>query len=274
MNTFQDHFFDFHFQGDLNLLYCGSREHSVDHKYTHTQNAYLLTLVVEGSATLSVAGKKIPLQAGDLFLSFPASGASYTTKKGVPWSIRWVTLTGTQPGRLFPLMGFTEDHPVRSVKGNGQVERILRELFEIALKDDLKNKLAALSLFYELLSDVSSSSAPASPHKAVSVALEYVSEHYGDPDLTVDTLAKAAFLNTNYFSKLFNARIGMPPGRFILRTRMEKAKKLLRFTSLSVGEIALAVGFADPLYFSRIFHRYTTLSPTQFRKNPSSLNQG
>jgi AraC-like DNA-binding protein len=72
-------------------------------------------------------------------------------------------------------------------------------------------------------------------------------------------------LNPNYFSKLFTASVGMPPSRFILKTRMEKAKKLLAFTHLSVGEIAAAVGFSDPLYFSRTFRRYAGLPPTEYR---------
>ena len=265
MNAFQDHYFDFQFQGDLHLLYCGNREHSIDHKYTHTQNAYLFTYVKEGSATLSVAGKKIPLKAGDFFISYPASGATYVTKPGIPWSIRWVTLTGSQPESLLPLMGFTPSHPVFSLSNTAEVEKILKELFEIALKDDLKNKLAALSLLYELLCAVAKSASTPTNHKTVSEAVSYESEHYGETDLTVERLSERAFLNPNYFSKLFTASVGMPPSRFILKTRMEKAKKLLAFTHLSVGEIAAAVGFSDPLYFSRTFRRYAGLPPTEYR---------
>ena len=265
MNVFQDQYFDFQFQGDLNLLYCGNREHSIDHKYTHTQNAYLFTYVAEGSAILSLAGKRIPLKSGDFFVSYPASGASYVTRSGVPWSIRWVTLTGSQPESLLPLMGFSPTHPVLSLSNTTEVERILEELFEIALKNDLKNKLSALSLLYGLFAAVSNSSAAPADHKAVAEAVAYVSEHYGEKDLSVETLSARAFLNPNYFSKLFTSRVGMPPSRFILKTRMEKAKKLLAFTQLSVGAVALAVGFSDSLYFSRTFHRYTGLSPTQYR---------
>ena len=133
------------------------------------------------------------------------------------------------------------------------------------LKNDLKNKLSALSLLYGLFAAVSNSSAAPADHKAVAEAVAYVSEHYGEKDLSVETLSARAFLNPNYFSKLFTSRVGMPPSRFILKTRMEKAKKLLAFTQLSVGAVALAVGFSDSLYFSRTFHRYTGLSPTQYR---------
>jgi len=265
MNTFQDHFFDFQFQGDLNLLYCGNRERSVDHKYVHRQKTYLLTYVAEGEATLSVSGKKAPLQRGDFFVSFPASGASYVTKAGIPWSIRWVTLTGSQPEVLLPLMGFSPQNPVRRVSDPSQTEGILKKLFSIAEKSDLNSKLSALSLLYELFSSVSRAKEASTDNPTVSRAIAYISDHYVDPNLTVESLAAAAFLNANYFSKLFSAHAGMPPARFILKVRMEKAKKLLLFTELSVGGIAFATGFSDPLYFSRAFHRYTGLSPSKFR---------
>ena len=265
MNTFQDHFFNFGFRGDLNLLYCGNREKSIDHKYTHTQNAYLLTYVAEGKATLSVGNQKMPLKAGDFFVSYPASGASYTTKSKIPWSIRWVTMTGSQLEELLPMIGFTPSHPILTASNPLEAERILKELFDIALKDDLKNKLSALSLVYELLSSLALVSPATDTAPAVSEAVSYVSEHYGDRHLSVRSLADAAFLNPNYFSKLFLAHTGLSPSRFILKTRMEKAKKLLRFTELSVGEIATEVGYSDALYFSRTFRRYAGLSPTAFR---------
>jgi len=247
------------------LLYCGNRENSVNHKYTHTQKTYLLTYVVEGNATLSVGGKKIALHKGDFYIMFPASGASYVTSANKPWSIRWITLKGSQADELLPLMGFSPDNPVVSVSNPQAVEEILKELFFIALREDLKSKISALSLLYELLGAVLKTENTIPQNKTVSDAVDYIAAHFSDKKLSVEALANAFFLNSNYFSKLFTKHVGMTPAKFILKTRMEKAKKLLRFTHLSIGEVTEAVGFSDPLYFSRVFHRLVGLSPTQFR---------
>lgn len=267
MNSFQDRFFHFRFQGDLNLLYCGNRENSVNHKYTHTQKAYLLTYVVDGNAMLSAGEKRIPLKKGDFYVMFPESGASYTTRSDKPWSIRWVTLTGAQLDELLPLMGFSRSHPITEPANPQAVEEILKELFFIAPKEDLKSKLSALSLLYDLLGAVSKTESTIPQNKIVSDAVDYIAEHFSDEKLSVEILAAKAFLNPNYFSKLFTTHVGMPPTKFILKTRMEKAKNLLRFTHLSVGEIAEAVGFSDPLYFSRAFHRFAGIPPSKFRSS-------
>ena len=267
MNLFQDHFFKFQFQGDLNLLYCGNRENSLNHRYTHKQKAYLLTYVVDGNATLAANNKKIALKKGDVYVLFPSSGASYVTVPNKPWSIRWVTLTGSQLEELFPLMGFSPDRPVASTANPQMVEEIFKELFVIALREDLKSKLSALSLLYELLSMISKTERTLPNNRIASDAADYVAGHFSDPKLTVEILAKNAFLNPNYFSKLFSSQFGMPPAKFILKTRMKKAEELLRFTDLPVSAIALSVGFSDPLYFSRAFHRFMGLSPTKYRSN-------
>ena len=79
-------------------------------------------------------------------------------------------------------------------------------------------------------------------------------------------LAERAYLNNNYFSKLFSSQVGLTPQQFLLKIRMERAKELLRYTDLTVGEVAEKVGFADALYFSRAFRRYAACSPSEFRR--------
>ena len=265
MNAFQDNYFDFQFQGDLNLHYCGNRENSFDHKYTHTQNAYLLTFVVSGSAVLSAGSRKIPLKDGDFYVMFPSSGVSYVTEPKIPWSIRWITLTGTQMEKLLPLMGLSPECPKRKSSDPETAEQILKKLFSIALKEDLSGKLVAISLLYELLALFAKEAPPSSENAVVSEAVAYIARHYNEKSLSVELLARRAYLNHNYFSKLFTSHMGVSPYRWILKTRMEKAKKLLYFTRLSVSSVAETVGYSDALYFSRAFRKYVGCSPVQYR---------
>ena len=57
---------------------------------------------------------------------------------------------------------------------------------------------------------------------------------------------------------------------YILRIRMEKAKRLLSSTEQSIGDIAMACGFEDTSYFARVFKQMFDFTPTQFRKTPRS----
>lgn len=60
--------------------------------------------------------------------------------------------------------------------------------------------------------------------------------------------------------------MGEPPQSYLNRTVIEKAKTLLEDTALSVGEIALKLGFTDPLYFSRLFKKHCGISPKSYRE--------
>ncbi len=261
VNSFQDNRFDFDTQGELRLHYCGKRERSMAHTYTHDQGNYLLLFVCEGEAMLTAGDTTQPLTRGSVCVMFPESGASYVTAEGVPWTIRWVTLTGSLLTTLLPLLGLTPEHAVVSTRLLSRMEHLHEDLFALALREDFRSKLTGMALLYELFACLPQHTG--SEDGRIAESMQYIFRHYAEP-LTVGQLAARVYLNSNYFSKLFTAQTGMTPQQLLVRTRMEKAKELLTHTTLSVGEVSALVGYSDPLYFSRVFKRYTGLSPSQF----------
>ena len=68
-----------------------------------------------------------------------------------------------------------------------------------------------------------------------------------------------------HFIHLFREYTGFSPHAYVTRLRLDKAKDLMVSTTMNISEIAFAVGYANPLYFSRLFKRHTGLSPSRFR---------
>ena len=66
--------------------------------------------------------------------------------------------------------------------------------------------------------------------------------------------------------KLFRREFGETPHAYLLRRKVEMAKGLLFGTHMSVAQVAAAVGYDDPHYFSNTFKKHTGVSPAQFRK--------
>jgi len=89
------------------------------------------------------------------------------------------------------------------------------------------------------------------------------------PELPWDFVKEARKLSVSYahFRRLFEEFFQLPPGAFLLAARLEKAASLLSGTTLSVREIAHECGFEDEFYFSRIFKKHRTLSPSRYREN-------
>lgn len=96
---------------------------------------------------------------------------------------------------------------------------------------------------------------------------QYIDENYST-SLSLDALAAMVHLSPSYFSKLFKREMGENLSTYILNTRIEHAKFLLRTTDKKAYEIAELVGIYDPVYFSKIFKKVTGLKPKEYRDHP------
>ena len=79
-------------------------------------------------------------------------------------------------------------------------------------------------------------------------------------------LAKACGLSLSHFSRAFRRSTGLAPHAWLLHTRVEAAKSMLRGREASLSMIALACGFADQSHFTRVFTRRVGISPGAWRK--------
>lgn len=84
-------------------------------------------------------------------------------------------------------------------------------------------------------------------------------------NLTIEELAKLCNLSISSFKRQFKKEFKDSPNNYINSQRIQKAKKLLSITNLSISEIAYQVGFNDPLYFTRSFKKKIGSTPTQYR---------
>jgi len=87
-----------------------------------------------------------------------------------------------------------------------------------------------------------------------------------DSELSLVEVAEVCGLSSNYFARAFKQSTGLPPYRWLLRQRVERAKDFLTHTSDTLSDIALACGFADQSHFTRVFSRITGVNPGSWRK--------
>lgn len=99
---------------------------------------------------------------------------------------------------------------------------------------------------------------------AVQEARRFMWEHYARR-LTLGEIAAHVHLNPQYFSVLFKRETGQSVVDHLTHLRLEQAKCLLKDTSLPINQVAGQVGYEDPDYFSRLFHKVNGMSPRQYR---------
>jgi AraC family transcriptional regulator len=87
-----------------------------------------------------------------------------------------------------------------------------------------------------------------------------------DGEVCLSDLARDCGLSVSHFIRAFRKSTGIPPHRWLLHQRVAKAKDLLRSSSLTISEIALACGFVDQSHLNRVFVRMVGASPGVWRR--------
>jgi len=99
----------------------------------------------------------------------------------------------------------------------------------------------------------------------VSLAMAYIHENYEDP-LSRELIAGHVSVHVNYLTNCFTQVLGISPIIYLNRYRINQARKLLEAGELNITQIAMAVGFSDPAYFSRMFQREVGIAPGVYRR--------
>lgn len=92
----------------------------------------------------------------------------------------------------------------------------------------------------------------------------YILNHF-DKNLNLDQLAHLRFTSKFHLLRLFKRYYGQTPGQYLIDTRVEKSKAMLK-SGASVSDSCYAVGFDSPASFSTLFKSRTGLTPSAFQK--------
>lgn len=104
-----------------------------------------------------------------------------------------------------------------------------------------------------------------SPSRLIIDVRSYVQHHLSEP-ISVEALARSMFLSRTYLAAKFKKESGTTLTDFILREKVEEAKRLLRYTDKHATAIAAYLGFSSQSHFTNVFRKYTGNSPSEYRR--------
>ena len=133
-------------------------------------------------------------------------------------------------------------------------------------------KYKCISMFYSLLSYISNIEAHSFSNnkkfELIEPGIAYLKSHMFSPDLKSEKLHNLCGISDTYFRKIFILKFGMSPNQYITSKRISQAKSIIDNGNFdSVKEISEAVGYTDPLYFSRAFKKKYGISPLNMIKD-------
>ncbi|HYF52139.1 MAG TPA: AraC family transcriptional regulator [Planctomycetota bacterium] len=185
---------------------------------------------------------------------------------------RWIHANFTVFGGL-NLFTFLSMPHVLSARASQGAATIVEKIAAIPQNADsmqtcITRKSLGLRLLEALLADASTSShqiATAGSAQRLIPALMYVRDNLARP-IEIAQLARLVHLSPSRFSAVFRSVLGVSPGGYLQRERLQKAQELLIQSDLSIAAIGASVGWDNPYFFSRFFHQKLGQTPTQYRR--------
>ena len=261
---------------DLGLFQFGWERCTPAHSFgPAARNHYLFHYILSGTGTLMADDSKGVTQTYSIksmqgFMIFPNQITTYVADKQLPWEYVWLEFDGLRVKSLLDTIGLSLDKPVYHARNKSLREDMANEMLYISRHKDESpfHLIGHLYLFLDYL--LRSAADEQLEHGSklrefyIHEALTYI-EHNFQNEITIEDIAGVCGLNRTYFGKIFKEALGKTPQEFLLNYRMLKAAELLKLTSLSIGDVGLAVGYANQMHFSRAFKNNYGISPREWR---------
>jgi AraC-like DNA-binding protein len=229
----------------------------------------LLIYCVSGRGSVRAGDWVGAIRPGTVVLLPQGLGHHYEAHPRDPWTLYWVHFQGPSTGIFMQYLGYREGSPVVEAGVSPVLVAAFTNLMEVRrtgystrafinASNQLRHLLSQMAL--EIRAHQGRSSSNFDLDQVHGFMLEHI-----DQPLTLDQLAARANLSKYHFSTRYKQLTGYSPIKHFLNMKMEHACHLLDSSDLSVQAIAAAVGYEDPLYFSRLFSKTIGLSPRAYR---------
>lgn len=209
--------------------------------------------------------------AGNMVLYRPKEFQKYEYYGADKTEVYWVHFTGGNVKNILRAYGISDDMRVFYVGTSLVYASLFKSMIEELQRCQDNYEEMLTILLRELLITVHRElkkerrrSDPYLDHE-MNLAVRYFGEHYSS-NISVEDYARSRGMSISWFIRNFRKYTGTTPMQYIQSARMTNAQMLLETTQYPVSEIARIVGYDNPLYFSRLFHRQRGLSPSAFRK--------
>lgn len=241
----------------------------------HKHSEFEINYISTGSCIMGIGDEYVPLKAGDCIVIRPYVSHCFMVDASKGCSIVQLEYSFLLPENGSGDIPIFKDHShfckFSFCDGLGKaLENVCEAFREQSSKDEFSTALLdfALAQFYVVLSKFYSKSIKDEVSLEQGVVVEvikYINNHI-EEELNLEAVAERYNVSTRYMRKYFNKYLGMNCTQYISLLRIARAKEMLWNTDKSITDIAMNTGFNSSQYFSRVFNKYTNMTPLEYRE--------
>lgn len=229
---------------------------------------YLIHYILSGKGTYYTPYGTYSVSQGDLFLIRPDEAIYYIADIKDPWTYYWLGFNGNEAFNIVKLCGFTENLPVIFYGEDQKLKNLLHKLV-YPEHSGLSREYELLGYLYKVFSMfIQKRPRPVitNAEQYLSDAIKYIKQQFHYSDLRVSDIANYVGIDRTYLYRIFDELLHVSIQEYIQTFRLDKAKSLLKFSNISVNEVAYSCGFESQAYFSTVFKKVVSMTPLQYRK--------
>ena len=227
-------------------------------------DSYLMEIILEGRVNIETEGERLTARAGQAVLIDCNKPHRYHSDTG--WHALWVHFDGAPAKGYFSLI-LRQNGRVFATHRLQEAHEALQGIFDMFHQGQPLSETRMALYLTQALTALSESAEPAIMSGGagpINRAVELINRRVGE-EPSVTELARMVGLSEYHFIRVFRQLMGVTPGQYIIISRMNHAKYLLKTTALSVGEIGAMAGYSSESMFTAAFRRTQGMTPTQYR---------
>lgn len=241
------------------------------HEYPrHTHEATTVALMISGAASFDYRGQRFIAPAGTVF--FINDGAVHTGRAADPDGYRYQVLYLER--EVLQASGYWSAGSAafsfrETVVRDRELSGLLRTTHRALSTDGVpllqeELLLRVVGLLFDRHADVAGRPPRVSGrgHRGVSAARDYLESHLAEK-ISLRDLAQVSHLSQFRLVRMFRDELGMPPHAYQIQVRVRVARRMLA-NGTPIANVAVQTGFFDQAHFTRVFKKYTGVTPSHF----------
>ena len=224
-------------------------------------DSYLMEVILEGQVQIETEGEQLTARAGQAVLMDCFKPHRYRSDTG--WHALWVHFDGAAAKGYFSLVT-RQNGRVFFTHRLQDVHEALAGIFGMFHQGQPLSETAMALYLTQALTAMAEPALDGGRAGLIDRAVACINRRVGD-EPTVTELARMVGLSEYHFIRVFRQLMGVTPRQYIILSRMNHARYLLKTTALPVGEIGAMVGYASESMFTAAFRRTQGMTPTQYR---------
>ena len=236
------------------------------HLYRESFDSFLCIFIKQGSCTVKALGQTYTASENQIIFLDCYQPHSY--ESDTPWEAQWIHFDGPLARGYYEAITQNKNIVI-TLSSTYRFEKYLSKIYLAFKNSEPINDAKMNNWIVNLMTELFTSKQPSensSSSDIVEDIVSYIMDNLS-MELSLEELAAKANLSPFYFSRLFKKETGFSPHDYILATRINHAKYLLRTSTMSVKDICFTLGFSSESAFCTAFKKKTNSSPGDFRSS-------